>query len=51
MSRPISPYSTPRKCTVCLAPATLWVLTSKDKTGALDKSSVQPRCAEHEETK
>ncbi len=49
MSRPISPYSTPRKCTVCLKSATVWMLTTKDKTGAPDKSSVQPRCADHGE--
>lgn len=51
MSRPISQYGTPRKCAVCLKPATVWVLTSKDKLGAPDTSSVQPRCADHEETK
>ena len=51
MSRPISPYGTPRKCSVCLKPAIVWVLTTKDQTGAPDKSSVQPRCADHEETK
>ena len=48
MSRPISQYSTPRKCTVCQKPATVWVLTSKDIFGAADKSSVQPRCLEHD---
>ena len=50
-SRPISIYGTPRKCSVCQKPATLWVLTAKDIYGVPDKSSVQPRCAEHEETK
>ena len=48
MSRPISQYSTPRKCTVCQQPATVWVLTSKDVFGAADKSSVQPRCQLHD---
>ncbi len=51
MSRPISIYSTPRKCSVCQKPATLWVLTAKDVLGAPDKSSVQPRCVDHEETR
>ena len=48
MSRPISQYSTPRKCTVCLKPATVWVLTAKDQRGGPDKCSVQPRCSDHE---
>ena len=51
MNRPISHFGTPRKCTVCLKPATVWVLASKDYLGELDKSSIQPRCAEHEETR
>jgi hypothetical protein len=50
-SRPIASYQTPRKCTVCQKPATVWVKTAKDIYGAPDKSSIQPRCAEHEETR
>jgi hypothetical protein len=48
MSRPISQYSTPRKCSVCLQPATVWVLASKDIYGSPNKSSVQPRCNNHD---
>lgn len=48
MTKNISEYSTPRKCSVCQQPATYWVY-KKAKTGEDDLSSPQPRCETHKE--
>ena len=48
MTKPISEYSTPRKCSVCQQRATVWNFKN-DKKGGIDSSSRSPRCEEHKE--
>lgn len=50
MTKPISEYATPRKCSVCQQPATVWSFKS-DKKGGINLSSRSARCEEHKETK
>ena len=44
----ISEQSTPRRCTECQQPATLWRFR-RDVQGAKDKSSRQPVCKNHKD--
>jgi hypothetical protein len=49
MTKPISEHSTPRKCSICLKPASIWNFTA-NKFGGINKSTKTPRCVEHGET-